>query len=288
MRSKNLAAPWLGLAAAAVLAASPAAAQLKLPRISPKASVSQTVGLTDLSITYSRPGVKGRTLWGDLVPYDQPWRTGANEATTFTTSDPIEFGGKKLEAGTYSLLTIPGAREWTVVLNGDPELWGTNAYTSEKDVVRVAAKPTTAPHQEWLSLGFENLGPDQADLVMRWGTLQVAVPIRVSVNDRVLAAARAAMDTIGAANWRTPYQAANFTFTSDVATEEGRAWLERSLAIQKNYFNLSLKARWQAKAGRKTEALATARQALAAAKESKDRIDTAATEKLIAEWTAAK
>jgi hypothetical protein len=269
-----------------VTLAVPARAQLKLPRVSPKATLTQTVGLTDLTLSYSRPGVKKRTIWGDLVPYDQPWRTGANEATTLTTTDEIQFGGKKLAAGTYSIVTIPGAKEWTVVLNKDTELWSKNEYKESEDVMRVKVTPTTAPHQEWMSLGFEDLGPETASLVLRWEALQVAVPIKVDANGKALAGAREAVASAKADDWRTPYQAASFTFNNDVAMDEGQKWLEKSLGVQENYINLSLKARWQAKKGDKTGAVATAKKAVAAGKASKDKVDTAPTEKLITEWTA--
>ena len=112
------------LFAATLLAAAPALAQLDLPRPSPKATVSQTVGLTDITITYCRPGVKGRVIWGGLVPYDQVWRTGANEATTITFSDEVTIEGTKLPAGTYGLFTIPGKDEWTVIFNKGAKQWG--------------------------------------------------------------------------------------------------------------------------------------------------------------------
>jgi hypothetical protein len=263
-------------------------AELTLPRVSPKATVTQTLGLTDLSVTYSRPGVKGRVIWGDLVPYDKPWRTGANEATTFSCSDAVQFGGKRLPAGTYSLLTIPGQAEWTVVLNGEKDLWGAFEYKPEKDVMRIRVKPAAADHQEWMRFSFEDLTPETANLVLRWERLAIAVPIKADVNAKALAAARVAMAKLEKDDWRTPYQAASFTLNNEVAMAEGWKWLRKSLAIQENYSNLSLLARWHMKAKRKTEAITAAEKAIAVAKASKEKVDTAQTEKLLAEWTAAK
>src|ERR1044071_2753103 len=170
----------LPLAAAAVFAlASLAQAQLRTPRPSQKASVMQTVGVTDLTITYSRPGVKGRKIGGDppagatagtatlddararakdavIVPYGHVWRTGANEATTFTATDDVLVNGQPLKAGTYSLHTIPGPPAWTIIFNGDPGQWGSFSYDEKKDVLRVKAKPeTTADSQEWLAFSFD-------------------------------------------------------------------------------------------------------------------------------------
>jgi hypothetical protein len=274
--------PLLLAGAAALALASTAVADLKTPRVSPNATVTQTIGLTDFTVTYSRPGVKGRAIWGDLVPYDKPWRTGANDATRFTTSDSITFGGQKLPAGGYSLFTIPGKDEWTVALNSEKDLWGAYDYKPEKDVLRIKVKPTAAEHQEWMNFTFENLTPTSGELTLRWEKLEVAVPITVNVNDQVLAAARSEIDK---PDWRTPYRAADFTLTNNVAVDEGEKWLQKSLSIQKNYYNLSLLARYHMKAGRKKEAVATAQQAIAAGKASKETVDTAATEKLLAEWT---
>lgn len=274
----------LGVSALVATLAVTADAQLKLPRPSPGASVTQTIGLTDFTVAYSRPGVKSRVIWGELVPYDKPWRSGANEATTFTTTDEITFGGQKLAPGTYALATIPGKNEWIVALNTDKDMWGTQ-YDEKKDVLRVKVKPVAADHQEWMSFSFENLTANSGDLVLRWEKTRVAVPITVDANGKAMANARAAVDTASATNWRTPYQAAGFTFNNDHGMTEGEKWLQQSLKAQQNYYNLNLLARWQAKAGKKSEAVATAKKALEAAKASTDKIDTVPTEKLIAEWT---
>jgi len=268
--------------------AQPAGAQLKLPRPSPNAVVKQTIGITDFTVTYSRPGVKGRLIWGELVPYDKPWRTGANEATTFTTTDAITFGGKPLAAGTYALLTIPGKESWSVVINSEKDLWGAVEYNPEKDVMRFTVVPTAVEGQEWMEFRFEDLTPTSANLVLRWEKLKLAIPIAVDVNPMVLAGARAAIATAKSDDWRTPYQAANFCFNSDVALDEGKKWLDTSLAVQETFQNLTLLAKWQMKRGKKKDAMATAERAIAAGKASKDRVDTAPTEKLIADWKAGK
>jgi hypothetical protein len=287
MRARSLVTPFAALALISTAVFAPTAgAELKLPRVSPAATVEQTVGLTDITVSYSRPGVKGRVIWGDLVPYDKPWRTGANEATTFTITDEIQFGGKTLAAGTYSLFTVPGKDEWTVVINSEKDLWGAFQYKPEKDVLRVTVQPTTAEPQEWMEFSFEDLTPTSANLVLRWEKLRLAVPIVVDVNAQVLAGARAATAGARTDAWRTPYQAASFCFDHDTAMDEGQKWLEQSLAIEQNYSNLNLLARWQMKAGRKQEAIAAARKAIAAGKASKNKVDTAPTEKLLAEWTA--
>lgn len=286
MRTHAFAAAALAI----VALASPAAAQ-KLPRISPDAKVTQTVGLTDLTVTYSRPGVKGRTIWDELVPFDQEWRTGANNATTFEASDPIMFGGKELAAGKYGLATVPGQNEWIVIINSVSDVWGTS-YDPTKDVLRVTAKPEAAPHQEWMSIGFEDLSPldgskiaDQANLVIRWEKLRVAVPIKVEVTAKALANCRTAVTEAKPDEWRPAFNAARYCYQNDVALDEGKTWLEKSLAVEKNYTNLTLLAQWQMKDGKKTDAIATAKEAIAAGKASKEKVDTSATEKLVSEWS---
>ena len=285
MRSRSLVLP---LVAAALSAATCVQAELVLPRVSQKAVVTQTIGTTDLTLTYSRPGVKNREIWGALVPYDKPWRTGANEATTFAVTDDITVAGQKLAAGTYSFFTIPSAGEWTVIFSRQKELWGSTDYDPKQDALRVTARPSAAEPLEWMRLGFENLAPGACDLVLRWEKLQVAVPIQIDVNTKVLASCRAEIAAAKADDWRTPYRAAGWCFDAGAAPEEGSAWLEKSLTIQKTYQNLTLKARWLARDGKKKDAIATAQDAVAAGKASKEKVDTAATEKLIADWTAGK
>jgi DUF2911 family protein len=283
------------IAAALAIAAlaAPSYADLKLPRISPDAKVTQTLGLTDLTVTYSRPGVKGRTVWGDLVPYDKEWRTGANNATTLTTSDEIMFGGKALPAGKYGLATIPGKDEWTVIVNSQSDVWGT-VYDPSKDILRVQVKPQPAPYREWLWIGFDDIAPvstninqicNQGNLVIHWENLRVAVPIEVEVTKKTLAGCRTAVAEAKADDWRTSFQAARYCFQNEVALDEGKAWLDKSLGIQKAYSNLTLLARWQMKDGKKNEAVATANQAIAAGKASKEKVDTTEAEKLVADWT---
>ncbi len=287
LRRHNLAVPVALLAIC--LGTSGARAELVLPRPSPNASVSQTIGVTNFTLTYSRPGVKGRVIWGGLVPYDSTWRTGANEPTSLTTSDEITVAGQKLPAGKYSVLTIPRRGEWTVIFSGQKDLQGSSNYDPKQDVMRVTATPdTTQPHQEWLWLGLDDLTPNSGNLVLGWQRLRLAVPIAVDVNATVLAGARREIAAAKSDDWRTPHRAATWCFDNSVALDEGAAWLEKSLSVQQAYANLSFKARWLAKDGKKPEAIATAKKAIEAGKASKPQVDTSTTEKLLAEWTAKK
>ena len=272
---------------AAVLA-TPVRADLVLPRVSQAATVSQTIGVTQMTVTYCRPGVKGRAIWGALVPYGKPWRTGANEATTFTTTDEITVAGQKLPAGTYSFFTVPARGAWTVIFSRQKDLWGAFSYDSTQDQLRVSATPdTTAPHTEWMWLGFEDLGASACSLVLRWEKLRLAVPITVNVDDRVLADCRTAVAGAKPDDWRTPYRAASWTFDAGVAPDEGRAWLERSIGIQANVQNMRLKALWLAKDGKMADAITTGDRAVALGKAAKEKDLTPVIEKQVAEWKAA-
>ncbi|NOT34926.1 MAG: DUF2911 domain-containing protein [Candidatus Eisenbacteria bacterium] len=277
------------LALAVALLAPFAHAELTPPRPSPNASVTQGVGLTNLSMTYSRPGVKARKIWGELVPMDKPWRTGANEATTFTTSTDIQVAGKTLPAGTYSFFTIPSKDSWTVIFSKQKELWGAYEYDDKQDQLRVTAKPVTGqPNQEWMWLGFDNLTPTSCDLVLRWETLSLALPITVEVNERFLSLARTEIAAAKTDDWRTPFVAARYSFDNNLALVEGKQWLDKSVAIQATHANLALHARWLAKDGNTKDAIATAKKAVELGKAAKPPADVAPTEKLIAEWSATK
>ena len=271
------------------LAGSAAGAEFQAPRPSPNASVSQTIGQTNFTLTYSRPAVKGRVIWGGLVPYDSTWRTGANDPTSLTVGDTVTVAGQTLPAGKYSILTIPRRGEWTVILSAQKNLQGSTNYDPAQDVLRVTATPdTTLPHEEWMWLGFDDLTPSSGNLVLRWQRLRLAVPIAVDTPSLVLANARKEIANTDRDAWQNPLRAATWCFDNGVALAEGAAWLEKSIAAQPNHANLSLKARWLAKDGKKAEAVATAKKAIEVGKAAKPPANTAPTEKLLAEWTAKK
>lgn len=147
-------------------------------RASPNASVSQTIGTTEVTITYGRPGLKGRDYFGSdtpLAPIGSIWRTGANESTAITFSDDVMFGGERVEAGTYSLYTIPSSDEWTVILNNKLS-WGTQ-YDEAEDYVRITAEPAEGSNLEWFEIYFNELSDTKANLNLHWGTVRVPIPI---------------------------------------------------------------------------------------------------------------
>ncbi|HEY6188457.1 MAG TPA: DUF2911 domain-containing protein [Pyrinomonadaceae bacterium] len=282
---------------------------VRLPRPSQKASVMQTVGVTDITITYSRPGVKGRRIWGDapaavatgtatlddsrtrlkdapIVPYGHVWRTGANEATTFAVTDDVLINGQKLPAGTYSLHTIPGKDEWTIIFNSDAGQWGSFTYDEKKDVLRVKAKPqVVADNQEWLLYTIPEVTPNSARVNIRWEKL--SVPFTVEVPN-VEALMRAKIDAAVAANpteWRIPLQVAT-NYANDEKFEESLRWADQSIKIKETFQNLSTKAQILFAAGRKDEAIALAERAIQLGKT--DKADTTRLEKRLADWKTGK
>jgi hypothetical protein len=290
--------------------ASAQAPAVRLPRPSQKASVMQTIGVTDLTITYSRPGVKGRKIWGDapagvganstatlddarerakdapIVPYGHVWRTGANEATTFAVTDDVMIQGQKLAAGTYSLHTIPGKDEWTIIFNSDAGQWGSFSYDEKKDALRVKAKPQmAADNQEWLIYSIPEVTPNSAKIAIRWE--KVVVPFTVEVPN-VEALMRAKIDAAVAANpndWEIPLAVAR-QYANEEKFDEALRWADQSIKIKETYPNLAAKAQLLFAAGRKDEALALAEKAIQRGKA--DKADTTRLEKRVADWKAEK
>jgi hypothetical protein len=246
-------AAWAAAAVAGLLAAGAAEAQ-EMPRVSPRAKIEQRVGVTDVTVEYHRPGVKGRKIWGELVPYGEPWRTGANERTTVAFSTPVTIGGTRLDAGTYGLVTIPGEEKWTVALTKTAEAWGSFTYSAEDDAVRVEVTPRKVAHTEWLDFDLDNLTPRSADLVVRWADLAVALPFEVDT-DRIVAA-RVTNALSGGAD---------YCAETGGCAGTAEAWADVVTAANPSFWSWRLKARVHHAQGETAEAAEAARQALAAA-----------------------
>jgi hypothetical protein len=291
-----------------------AIAQVETPRPSQKASVMQRIGVTDITITYSRPGVKGRKIWGDplpeqtakgaatldnqnerpkgapIVPWGHMWRTGANEATQFVVTDDVLINGQKLPAGSYSLHTIPTKDEWTIIFNGAANQWGSFNYDPAKDTLRVKAKPQVlAENQEWLAFTIDPVGDDTAQVNLRWE--KVSVPFTVKVPDVAATTMAKLTTTVSKAkpdDWRTPMQAGNYLINNQNPADDaqGMAWLDQSIKVKETAQNLMAKANALYKAGKKEEAIALAEQAVQRGKT--DKIDTTNFEKRLADMKAGK
>ncbi len=276
------------LVAATLLADASSAADLKLPRPSQKAQVMQTVGLTDVTINYSRPGVKGRTIWGDLVPYDKVWRTGANEATVITFSTDVKVNGQPLPAGTYSFHTIPTKSEWTVIFNKKADQWGSYSYDEKEDALRVKVKAQPHEFTEWMEFSLPDIAVDKATVALDWEKLRVPFEIEVATIDHALANARAAMAALAADDNQTAYRCAAFAFQNNVAPDEARQWIDKSISIKETWLNLRLKADMLAKAGDTAGAIQFGEKAIAVGKTDAPADEIAKIEKQVAEWKKTK
>jgi tetratricopeptide (TPR) repeat protein len=246
-------------------------AQPRFPQAeaSPAAVVTQTIGITKVTVDYHRPGVKGRQVWGKLVPFGEVWRAGANENTTISFADPVMIEGKPLAAGTYGLHMIPTEGDWTVIVSRNATSWGSYFYDKAEDVFRVPVKPRPADPQEWLSYEFTDLTDSSAVLLLRWEKL--AIPVRVTLDTRSLILARAKNEYLrGMAGftWQGFNQAAAYCLANNINLDEAMRWADQSTALNTNFSNLRVKAGLLEKAGRKQEADALREQSMKLATEA--------------------
>ena len=235
------------LLAAALLAASaagPTAAQpLTTPRVSPPARVVQTVGLTELSVDYHRPAVRERRIWGDLEPYGEVWRAGANETTVFETSTEIRVEGEALPAGRYGLHMIPREGEWTVIFSTIADAWGSYTYDPAEDALRVTVTPREAPHTERLLYRFDDASTDGATLVLAWERLEVPVSITTDTPGVVLASMESQLRGRDGFFWEGWNQAASFALDHGRRPADALVWAERSREIRPTFANTMTLAR---------------------------------------------
>jgi tetratricopeptide (TPR) repeat protein len=247
------------LIAALFVAPTPAQGQVALPtpRASPQASVTQLIGLTPVTVNYHRPGVKGRTIWGGLVPYGQVWRAGANQNTTLGFSSPMTVGGELLAAGTYGLHIIPERDSWTVILNNNSNLWGSMGYSAKQDALRLEVVPQDAPFEEWMGFSFAPVDDRSAMLDLRWENLKVSMLLEVDLAESTLAAVEAAIEEMGEDPERQSLMlvaAAELSVDNGLDLDRALAWVDRAVEIKKTFSNLGLKAQLLEKLGRGSEA----------------------------------
>jgi hypothetical protein len=208
--------------------------------------------------------VKGRPIWGAIVPYDKVWRTGANEATTIAFSDDVTINGQALPKGTYSLHTIPGKDEWTIVFNNTANQWGSFSYDPAKDALRIKAKPEKAPFTEWLTFDIPELTTDNAKIVIRWENVAVPFSVNTNTTKKVTDAARAAVASAKPDDWQTPLRAASYAMENgDMA--DAKTWLDQSMKAKSTIRGTWLQAQMQAKAGDRAGAIKTGEAAVAMA-----------------------
>jgi hypothetical protein len=253
---------------ASILFITAAFAQVSLPSPSTTQTVKQEFGMGSIELAYSRPNIKNRTVFGDLVPYGKLWRTGANGTSRLTFTSPVEIGGKKIDTGTYALYTIPSEESWEIILNKGVTNSGTTGYKESEDVVRFtvpALKTTTKT--ETFTIQFANIKPESCDLQLAWEKRMVTIPISTNIKDKIRAQIDAAMLTDKKPYW----QAAQFYFEYDKNLT--RALENVTKATEENpkaYYMFLYKAKIEKEMGKNAAAMETSKTSLALAREAKN------------------
>ncbi|MGZ8542014.1 MAG: DUF2911 domain-containing protein [Chitinophagaceae bacterium] len=244
-----------------------AEAQLKTPAPSPSQTIKQDFGLSTVELSYSRPAVKGRKIFGDIVPFGNVWRTGANNATLLTFGDEVIIGGTKIPAGKYGLLTIPGKKSWTIIISKQTDVTSPSAYKPEMDVVRVTANVAkTKAATESFTMQFANVKPTTCELQIMWDKSAVALPIATEIDGKIMANIESMMKTD-----KPPYfQAAMYYMENGKDLNQALSWFNKAVEAQPNAFWIQHQwANCLAKLGQKNEAKTVAlksRELAAAAK----------------------
>ena len=269
--------------------------QLSLPRESSGATVTQTVGDTKVTIVYHRPNVKGRTVWGKLVPYGEVWRTGANENTTIEISRDVTVNGQNLPAGKYGFHAIPNENEWTLIFSKVNDAWGSFTYDEKQDALRVKVAPKKSKdNRESLNYEFESVTPRSTVVVLSWEKLRV--PFTVDIGDiygRNLTNIREAIKNRKPEDFRPLNQGANYVLTFKIKENytEAVGWLDESLKAQETFGSLNIKARILAETGKNSEAAELGEKAVQIGKTSTPAANPAmisSLEEAIKEWKSKK
>ncbi len=230
-------------------------AQIQTPAASPSSKLEQMVGLTTVTIEYSRPGVKGRELFVDIEKWGKMWRTGANAASKITFSDDVKVEGQDVPKGTYAIYSIPGQEEWTVMLYTDPSLGGNvNGYDKSKEQIRFTAKTNVMPvSMENFAFMVDNIKGNTADIWFMWGKYAVSFGLEVEVEEKVMAAIEKTMAGPGRNDY---YQAARYYYNTDKDLKQALVWAKKANEIGERYWQLRLEAQINAKLGDYKRALA--------------------------------
>ncbi|MEP7269100.1 MAG: DUF2911 domain-containing protein [Saprospiraceae bacterium] len=264
-------------------------AQIRTPQPSPTASISQSVGLSTISVDYSRPSMKGRKIYGDLVPFGQYWRTGANQGTKVTFSDDVKINGKDLKKGKYSLFTIPGASEWQVIFHNNAGLGvpGGDDYKMSDEALRIAVKPVQMPYtKESFTIEFDKLKDSGAEMFLSWESTRVAFDIDVLTDGKVLASINEVMAGPSSGDYMA---AANYYASSGKDINKAAEWAAKGVSMGANqFFYLRQYSLILAKAGKYSEAISAAKESLMKSQEAKNNDYIKMNTESIAEWSKMK
>lgn len=254
---------------------------LRLPAASTTQSVQQDFGLSSIKLNYSRPNVKGRKIFGTLIPFGQVWRTGANAPSKLTFGDDVMLEGKLVPAGEYALYSIPGKDEWTIILSKNTKLWGAMGYQESDDLLRVKVKPVALNKSvESFSIGFEQVMANSCEMQLIWDKTLVPVKITTDIDSKIMAGIDAAMQSTN----KPFYQAASYYFDNNKDLNKAYEWIkEATSANPKAYWMEHLKAKIELKMGSKAAAIESAKRSMAVAESEKNQDYVVLNQQLIAE-----
>lgn len=260
-----------------------AEAQVATPSPSPLSTLTQRVGLVDIKVEYSRPSLRGRKMFGENLPYGEIWRTGANACTKVSFSDDVKINGNALAKGTYSLLSIPGPYEWTLMLNKNTSLSGTDGYKPEEDALRFKVKPEVLSNKvETFTIAVANIREESADIELTFETTKLVINVTMDTENKVLASIKRAMDGPSADSY---FQAAVYYLEHNKDANQALEWINKAIEKGSEYFWVyRQKSLIEAKLGKTADAIKTAERSLAMAKEAKNNDYIRMNERSIAEW----
>jgi hypothetical protein len=233
--------------------------QIPMPQASPSSKITQQFGLSTVTVDYSRPSTKGRKIFGELVPFGQIWRTGANSATQITFSTEVSIGGQKVPAGTYALYAIPEKSHWTMILSKNTKLWGAIGYNPSEDQLRFDAQTSkTSKKSESFEIAFNGITDNSVVASVRWENTQVDFKIETEVDPIVMAEIQKQVIDANATDPALLFQAANYYFTTSKDLNQAYAWVKQSTDSDPKYWTMHLRAKIENTLGMKTEALDSA------------------------------
>jgi len=258
-------------------------AQITTPQPSPESTVKQKVGLTDVEIVYCRPGVKDRKIYGDLVPFGEIWRTGANASTKVKFSHDVKLGMKDVPAGEYALYMIPGESTWTIILHKNLTYWGVGDYKQEEDLLRFDVKSSKLNDKvETMTINFADITMESANINLDWENTRVSIPLTVEVDSKVQADIDKAMKGVTPGTY---YSAASYYLAADKDQEQALNWINKALEKEEKFWYVRKKALILANLGKYKDAIAAATRSMELAKEADNSNYVESNKKSIAEWT---
>ncbi len=264
----------------------PAPVRLTPLRVSPGSTLSQEIGISRIELSFARPAVKGRKIWGGLVPFGEVWRAGANAATVITFSHPAKVAGKEVPAGSYSFFAIPGEKTWTLILNRKAKQWGAYDYKKEEDLLRWEATPQTGPFLEYLDYRVLPVDAGSANVELGWEKLRVSFPVAFDTKAIYWAQLEDTLKKAPGTDWVPWYQAAKYCQDQGIEPQQALGWIEKSLKIGESFWNQETAARIYMDAKRKPEALTHLQKAIDLSRGKAPKEYTENLEKELVAWKA--